>query len=70
MWKNKIFENRPFRTKKYGIESLTYLAPKIWSLVHGDIENSATLNIFKSKITKLGLVDLKMPLYNLQNIYS
>ena len=39
-----------FEKQKYGIESLVYLAQKIWSLVPRKIKNSATLNIFKSKI--------------------
>ena len=46
MLRNTIFENRPFRTKKYGIESLTYLAPMFWSLVPEDIKICATFFVF------------------------
>ena len=35
---------------KYGTEAMSYLAPKIWSLVPNAIKTSKSLNVFKSKI--------------------
>ena len=36
----------------YGIDSLTYLGPKIWNFVPDDIKKSESLNVFKTKIKK------------------
>ena len=47
-----IFESRNIRTEHYGVESLTYLCPKIWSQVPDDIKHSDSLDIFKDKIRK------------------
>ena len=38
------------KTVKYGTETISYLAPKIWSLVPYAIKNSKSLDLFKSKI--------------------
>ena len=38
------------KTTNYGINSISYLAPKIWDQVPGEIKNSKSLNIFKQKI--------------------
>ena len=45
-----VFQKRNVRTERYGIESLTYLGPKIWELVPNDIKSSESLEVFKSKI--------------------
>ena len=37
---------------KYGIETISYLAPKIWSLVPEVMKSSELLDAFKSKIRK------------------
>ena len=37
---------------KYGIETISYLAPKIWSLVPEAIKTNELLDAFKSKIRK------------------
>ena len=41
--------NNP-RTTSYGIDSVSHLAPKIWSQIPTEIENCKTLNKFKSLI--------------------
>ena len=38
------------KTTNYGINSISYLAPKIWDQVPEGIKNSRSLNIFKQKI--------------------
>ena len=38
------------KTTKYGINSISFLAPKIWDLVPDEIKISKSLNIFKQKI--------------------
>ena len=38
------------KTTNYGINSVSYLAPKIWDQVPAEIKNSKSLNIFKEKI--------------------
>ena len=38
------------RTSTYGIKSISYLAPKIWSLIPNDIKSSYNLKAFKRKI--------------------
>ena len=44
-----IVPNRP-RTTKYGINSISHLAPKIWELIPNEIKSCETLNLFKVKI--------------------
>ena len=38
------------KTTTYGLDSVSYLAPKIWMQVPTDIKSSATLAIFKQRI--------------------
>ena len=40
------------KTVKYGTESISYLAPKIWSIIPDTIKNSESLESFKFKIRK------------------
>ena len=42
--------NRNPKTVKYETETISYLAPKIWSLVSNTIKSSESLDVFKSKI--------------------
>ena len=42
--------SRNLDTMKYGTETMSYLAPKIWSLVPNAIKSSKSLDVFKSKI--------------------
>ena len=48
----EIFVTNNIRTEHYGKESLSYLGPKIWSIIPNDIKTSTSLNIFKQKIRK------------------
>ena len=48
----EIFVSNNIRTEHYGKETLSYLGPKIWNLIPGDIKSSTTLRIFKNKIRK------------------
>ena len=51
--RNKInFKSRRINSVPYGIDSLTYLAPKIWNIVPEGIKKSESLNVFKTKIKK------------------
>ena len=47
--RNELYCRNP-KTKKYGTETISYLAPKIWSLVPNAIKSSKLLVVFKSKI--------------------
>ena len=47
---NTILESCRIQTQRCGIESLTYLGPKIWSQVPNEINESAFLAVFKNKI--------------------
>ena len=51
--RDTIFESHRIQTQRYGIESLTYLGPKIWSQVPSDIKESHSLAVTKNKIKKL-----------------
>ena len=48
-WTNNLNE----RTTNYGTHSLSYMGPKIWSILPLDIKESRTLHEFKNKI-KIG----------------
>ena len=47
--RNEIYSRNP-KAVKYGTETISYLAPKIWSLVPNAIKSSKSLDVFKSKI--------------------
>ena len=44
--------SRNLRTVKYGTETISYLVPKIWSIVPQAIKGSTSLYSFKAKIRK------------------
>ena len=46
---SKIYGRDP-KTVKYGIGTISYLAPKIWSLVPNAIKGGRSLDVFKSKM--------------------
>ena len=46
------FKSRRINSVRYGIDSLTYLGPKIWNIALEDIKKSESLNVFKTKIKK------------------
>ena len=47
---NNIFQRKNVRTVRYGTESLSFLAPKIWALLPDEIIKAETLDIFKERI--------------------
>ena len=44
------FKQRNFKTTKYGLQSISYLAPRIWDLIPTNIKKSKTLQEFKTQI--------------------
>ena len=42
--------SRNLKAVKYGTETISYLAPKTWSLVSNAIKSSKLIDVFKSKI--------------------
>jgi len=48
----EIFVTNNIRTEHYGKESLSYLGPKIWSIIPEDIKMLTSLKSFKLKIRK------------------
>ena len=46
------FKSRRINSVRYGIDSFTYLGPKIWNIVPEDIKKSESLNVFETKIKK------------------
>ena len=47
------FRSRKIRTAKYGIETLSYLSPRLWNLVPNEYKTKESLADFKAK-QKLG----------------
>ena len=50
--RNSNFSRRQENSLYHGIESLSFLGPKIWELVPEDAKQSESLRIFKNKIKK------------------
>ena len=48
---NNFFQRR-VKSVRYGTESISSLAPKIWEILRNEIKDSDTLQIFKAKIKK------------------
>ena len=44
------FQTRNVRTVRYGTETLSFLATKIWALVPDDVKNASSIEVFKEKI--------------------
>ena len=49
---NNFLERRRVKSLRYGTESLSSLASKIWEILTNEIKDSDTLQIFKAKIQK------------------
>ena len=49
---NNFLERRRVKSVRYGTESISSLAPKIWEILPNEIKDSDTLQIFKAKIKK------------------
>ena len=50
--KRGVLQNRNISSIRYGTETISYIAPKIWSLVPETIKNCDILKSFKQKIRK------------------
>ena len=49
---NNVLTRRTVNSVRYGTETVSFLAPKIWYILPNDIKDSESLDIFKSKIKK------------------
>ena len=49
---NSVLKRRKVNSVRYGTESVSFLAPKIWDILPKDIKTSETLTAFKTKIKK------------------
>ena len=49
--KNELYSRNP-KTVKYGTESVSFMAPKIWSKVPQEMKNYQSVYFFKNKIRK------------------
>ena len=49
---NSFLERRRVKSVRYGTESISSLAPKIWEILPNEIKDSGTLQIFEAKIKK------------------
>ena len=50
---NSQFRSKRIRTTKNGIETPSYLGPKLWNLVPNEYKTIASLSDFKAKIKAL-----------------
>ena len=46
----KTFSSRNIKTVRYGLQTISYMTPKIWDLVSKEMKQVTTLNEFKAKI--------------------
>ena len=44
------FSTRNIKTVTYGLQTISYMAPKMWALVPKEMKQVTTLNEFKAKI--------------------
>ena len=49
-------ESQNPRTRKFGLDSIAYIASQLWKYVPEEIRNSASLLIFKESIKKVPLI--------------
>ena len=49
---NNVLTRRKVNSVRYGTETVSLLAPKIWDILPKDIKDSESLDMFKSKIKK------------------
>ena len=48
--KGEVLTSYNVKTKSYGIDSISYLAPKIWNILPFEIKNSQSLKVFKRRV--------------------
>ena len=56
---NNFLEKRRVKSVRYGTESISSLAAKIWEILPNEIKDSDTPQIFKAKIKKWVPVECK-----------
>ena len=49
---NNLLTRRGVNSVRYGTETVSFLAPKIWDILPKDIKDSESLDIFKRKTKK------------------
>ena len=64
-----IFESQNPRTKKFGLDSITYIASQLWKNFAEEIRNSASLPIFTEKIKKVPLISYTSTTWNLSSCF-
>ena len=64
-----IFESQNPRTKKFGLDSITYIASQLWKNLAEEIRNSASLPIFTEKIKKVPLISYTSTTWNLSSCF-
>ena len=50
LWGNNFLNRQRVNSVGYGMESVSFLAPKIWDILPKEINNSEMLHAFKAKI--------------------
>ena len=43
------FSSRNIKTVRYGLQTISYMAPKIWDLVRKELKQVTTMNEFRPK---------------------
>ena len=61
--RNDTFEKRKVHSVYHGTESLSFLGPKIWDLVPGELKQSETLYSFKLKKKKKNRTGYSLHVY-------
>ena len=62
--KNELYSRNP-KTVAYGTESVSFMAPKIWSIVPQELKNSKSLYSFKKKYKEM---ETKLSMSVMQNL--
>ena len=55
---NNFLTRRTVNSVRYGTETVSFLAPKIWDILPKDIKDSESLDIFKRKIKKMNFMGI------------
>ena len=57
---NNVLTRRRVNSVRYGTETVSFLAPKIWDILPKDIKDSESLDIFKRKIKKMNYMGMSL----------
>ena len=66
--RNELYARNP-KTVRYGTETISFLSPKIWSLIPQNIKDSSSLPCFKKKKKKIRKWKPICPMSFMQNIF-